>query len=319
MAKLSALKIEDSPQKILVYGAPKTGKSLMVGQLAEHGYELYYFDGDNGVEVLFQLSMEAQERVTVYKIRDLPESPEFAKLANEFAGYRNFSVCEIHGKVNCIDCKARKAEVEHFDWTNVANNPKAVIVFDSGSQLVTSVQNHIARNESFDSFGAVDKDSKREWGHYMAQKLILDKFWTMVQNAPCKVVVISHETELDKEKAENKDIKGTIPTGGTSTQSKQLSKYFGHVVHCRIRNNLHKVVSGTTSDANVIAGSRLNIDVAKADRGLAAFFEMSGGVLEKGEADEVVVTATSNAPEVSTKVAAKSQLDILREKMATKK
>ena len=282
--KLANLKVADRPQKILVYGAPKSGKSLLVGRLAEHGYDLYWFDGDNGIDVLFQLPPEAQERVTVFPVRDLGSNFEFAKLSNEFAGYRDFTVCEQHGAVNCVSCKAKQLPTAAFKWAEVVNNPKAVIVFDSLSQLVTSIQNYVARNDKFDDFGSLNKESKREWGHYMAQGLVLGKFYSMIQNAPCKVVCISHETDLDPEK--NPNAKVTIPTGGTSTQSKTISKYFGHVVNCRIRNNQHKIVSGTTSDPNAVAGSRLNIELSKDPRGLAAMFETSAP-LEQAASEQI--------------------------------
>ena len=282
--KLSNLKVEDRPQKILVYGAPKSGKSLLVGKLAEQGYELYWFDGDNGIDVLFQLPPEAQERITVFPIRDLGQNFEFAKASNEFAAYRNFTVCEAHGAVNCVSCKAKQLPTATFDWQAVVSNPKAVIVFDSLSQLVTSVQNYVARNDKFDDFGSINKESKREWGHYMAQNLVMSKFFSMIQNAPCKVVCISHETDLDPEK--NPNAKVIIPTGGTSTQSKTVAKYFGHVVHCRLRNNQHKIVSGTTSDPNAIAGSRLDVDVSNDPRGLAAMFE-AGSPIQKEETSQL--------------------------------
>lgn len=308
--KLTDMKIQDRPQKVLVYGAPKTGKSLLVGKLAEYGYKLYWFDGDNGIDVLFQLSEEARNNIEVYPIRDLGDKQEFAKLSNEFAAYRDFSVCETHGAVNCIPCKAQKLPRSEFKWEEVNSNPKAVIVFDSLSQLVSSVQNYIARNDSFDDFGSVNKESKREWGHYMAQNLVLSKFFSMVQNAMCKIVCISHETELDAEK--NPSMKLTIPTGGTSTQSKSVSKYFGHIVHCRIKTNMHGIVSGTMSDPNAVAGSRLNVDVASSSRGLAALFEVVGNTVAALPATASTVETSATTSAQATNTSTSSQLDALK-------
>ena len=315
MARMNSINIEDRPQKILVFGAPKTGKSLMVGQLAELGYTLYWLDGENGADVLLQLSEEAKSRIILFSIADLKHDPQFIKVANEFSQGKNFTVCEAHGKLNCVDCKVKKGEIETFDWKEILADPKAVIVFDSVTQLVTSAQNHISRGETFDSLGGVDKDSKREWGHYMAQNLILSGYFTMVQNCRAKVVCISHETELDAEK--NVGMKLTIPTGGTSTQSKAVSKYFGHVVHCRLKSNNHGAISGTTSDSTTVAGSRLNINVAKETRGLAAMFEGTGNSIAATPAEVLDSTEVTDkvTPNESVTTTASSQLLAMRAKL----
>lgn len=314
MPLLSNVKVENRPQKILVYGAPKSGKSLMVGQLAEHGYNLYWFDGENGADVLLQLSQEAKERIKLFSIADLKTDPQFIKVADQFTQMKDFTICHLHGKLNCVDCKVKRPEdKDEFKWIEVLNDPKAVIVFDSLSQLVTSTQNHVARNDTFDDFGSINKDSKREWGHYMAQNLLLSSFLTVVQNSRVKIVCISHETNLDAET--NVGAKLVIPTGGTSTQSKSVSKYFGHVIHCRVKANSHGVISGTTSDVQVVAGSRLNINVGKAEHGLASIFEYSGNSVERAVSDAHEVTTDSSTQTESVTSAATSQLDKLKAKL----
>lgn len=313
MAKLSSYNIADMPQKVLVFGAPKSGKSLLVGRLAEAGYNLLWFDMENGAEVLFQLSEEAQERVTLYRVADKKADPQAAKLINEFYSGRNFSVCATHGKVNCVNCKAKGGEVTLFDFDAVGEND--IVVFDSGSQIVTSVQNHIARNDKFEDFGAINKESKHEWGHYNAQRLILDAFFTDIQSSRFKIVMITHEQELDVEK--NPTSKPVNPLGGTTKQSKTVGKFFGHIVHCRLRSNNHQLISQTTSDTTTVAGSRLNIDVSKV--GLAGIFKGEGNYVkplaEDSQVTETEINETTGEVVKSNNATASSQLDAIRARM----
>lgn len=318
MPQLNTMKIEDRPQKILVYGPPKVGKSLLVGKLAEYGYKLFWFDGENGADVLFQLSPEAQSRVKLFSIADLKTDPQFAKVGNEYMMKKDFSICHEHGVLNCVMCKAKGKPVDQFKWDEVLSDPKAVVVFDSLSQMVTSIQNHVTRADKFDDFGALDKDSKREWGHYMAQKLFLDSFLTVIENSRCKTVVITHETELDSEK--NPNAKPVQPLGGTTTQSKSVSKYFGHVVHCRLRSNQHTTISGTTSDNSTQAGSRLNITLAQEAKGLAAIFEYSGNSVKPLVVEDSIIEVSAQAVDKATnQEAATSDLDAIKAKLLANK
>lgn len=267
-----------SPQKALVYGMSGSGKSLLAGQLAEPtdnhpGFKLIWFDFENGSDVLYQLSPEAQRNITLITVRDYPTDQQAVKVAYEFAKRKPFKVCVNHGIMGCVTCKTDRsgtAEWDHFDYNKVTD-PNTIVVFDSSTQIVSSCMTYITRNETFDKLGEIDKDSKKEWGHYNAQKQILESIWSSVQAAPFKMVVIAHELELNKEDGKNANAKTNQPVGGTSNQSKEFQKYFSHTVHVRLRNNKHSTMSSTTGDLGSVGKSRFNIDV-KPEKGLKELF-----------------------------------------------
>ena len=68
MAKLSTLSASKT-HRCLIYGGPKTGKTLLAGKLAEH-YKLIWIDLENGHDTLFQLPQEWKERIEIISLPD---------------------------------------------------------------------------------------------------------------------------------------------------------------------------------------------------------------------------------------------------------
>ena len=74
--KLSQMKATELPQSVFLYGAAKTGKTYLAGQLAEQGYNLFWIDLEKGIRTLQNsLSPEAQERITYLALPDTPLNP----------------------------------------------------------------------------------------------------------------------------------------------------------------------------------------------------------------------------------------------------
>ena len=293
MPKLSTVKISDRPQKILVYGEPKSGKSELVGELAEMGYNLHWMDCENGADVLFKLSQEAQERITLYSIRDNKVQRSAIRAAMTFADMLPFTVCHEHGEVNCSKCKASKAPVDSFDPSTLG--PKDVVVWDSLSQISISSVAQLTRKENLLDVDTVNYKDTTDFSLYNAQGKMLDAFGSAVQTAPFKVVCISHVSEIEKK--DNPRGKGVNPLMGTKNKSKTSSKFYSHVVYTYLKNNKHCVMSSTTKDMAITAGSRTDIDVSVEPRGLAALFEKVGveqvAPTNAGEAKKTLVAAKS--------------------------
>lgn len=311
------------PQKVLVYGAPKSGKSLLVAQLAEHGYTIDWFDFEFGCDVISNLSVEAQSRIMVYSVCDNAVTRNASKLAAEFAAMKVFTVCVEHGDVNCVGCKARKLDMDTYD-PREDKGPKHVTVFDTLTQLVTSVDGQLTRKEKFLDWSTITKEDKKEWGHWNVQGLFLNQFLSAVQNSRGKVVCITHETDLDPEK--NKRSKIVQPHVGTKNNSKHIAKYFGHVVYCKLKGNKHSVISATTDDMVIVAGSRTNINVGTHPKGLAGCFEdlakykpSTPPTAEELEADKIeqeevaVKDSGSTEQDPNSKVPAEKQLSKMQQ------
>ena len=73
MAKISTLE-STKVHRCMLFGPPKTGKTLLAGKLAEF-YDLIWIDIENGHDVLFQLPTEWQERIELIALPDTRSYP----------------------------------------------------------------------------------------------------------------------------------------------------------------------------------------------------------------------------------------------------
>lgn len=249
-----------SARHILVYGAPKSGKTALVGQLAKR-YKLWFFDLEDGVKTLLNpaiLPKEYWENVELFSLPDKQTFPiAIETILKVFRGGTHI-ICEEHGKVSCPQCKSGATIcLDKFD------NAKDILIIDSFSQLVESSMNYIMRTQlSADNF-----DAKPGWDEYGKQGRILDRIGSMIQTAQFNIIVTSHEMMVEMEDKSKK----IVPIGGTSNASKVFAKYFDDVVYCELVNKKHRCVSSTTAKINVLAGSRSGVDLGEND-GLEKLF-----------------------------------------------
>lgn len=261
MAKLSS-KQHSQTHRCIVYGGPKTGKSLLAGKLAEF-YNLIWVDMENGHETLFQLPEEWQDRIELISIPDTRSFPIAIETVLKMVKGK-VSICEAHGKVSCVICKREETdrckEVEadqHHDvhnslFTDVDLNSldhSSVVVFDSLTQLSNSAIAFITKNEPDDY-----KLNYDDWGNLGK---LLDIFLSHIQQAGYNVVVISHETEAETEGKK----KTLVPVGGTRNFSRNIAKYFDHVIYMERKNKKHVASSASTYATNILTGSRTDVSI----------------------------------------------------------
>jgi len=241
--------------KAIIYGAPKSGKSLGAGKLAEK-YNLLWFDLENGSEVLEQLPTEWQERVQLVDIPDTRDYPIAIETMLKVVKGKA-TICDEHGKVNCMVCgkKAKDEGLEVADYAtevDVNNLPDdTIVVIDSLTQLTNSAIAQITRNKPDDY-----KLNYDDWSHL---GMLLDRLLSYIQQAKYKVVVITHEVETETESG--KTI--IVPLGGTRNFARNLAKYFGHVVYAERKLKKHVFSSSTTDSTTVLSGSRTSVDLQK--------------------------------------------------------
>lgn len=234
----------------MIYGRPKTGKTELVGELAEHGFHLYWFDLENGIKTLINsVSPSAQENITVYRIPDTPDVPMAVETCLKVMTPGKFLICQAHGKIGtvapaykCPLCaKTPGAIFNEFDNTTLG--PKDIVVFDSMTQFSDSTLNSIMRGK--------DIEFKPGWDEYNHEGRILSTFLGKVQNAPFHIIVISHEQEVKIQ-----DKQSLVPVAGTRNFSRNSAKYFDEVVYTAIRNKKHEAASSTMYDVGITTGSR---------------------------------------------------------------
>jgi len=258
MPKLNTLR-HSRTHRILIFGPPKSGKTQLAGELATHGYNLIWIDMENGHETLFKLPLEAQERIELISLRDTKKYPIAIETVLKLIKGK-VSICEQHGKVNCLLCKKESAPFTDVDVHNMDN--KTAIVFDSLTQLTTSAINNITKAQPEDYKLQTD-----DWGHLAK---LIDVFATTIQQADYNVIAISHETEAETEGKK----RTLVPVAGSRNSSRNIAKAFDHVIYAERKNKKHIFASSTAYMNTILTGSRTDICLEKeAEASLISIFE----------------------------------------------
>lgn len=264
MAKLTSF-TADSNQKILVYGPPKVGKTQLVGTLAEK-YNIIWFDLENGFETLLKLPDHLKERIELIHIPDSKVFPIAVEtMLKVFTGAK-VKICEEHGKCNCAICTKDNKPAVDFCLKEVPSD--TLVVVDSLTQFTLSAMAFITKSQPEDYKMQFD-----DWGYL---RTLVEKLLSCIQTAPCKVVAITHEEEVEMEDGRKK----IVPVCGSSKSSRNTAKFFGHVVYCEVKNKKHIAASATTYANNIITGSRTEVDLEGNGSNLLAIFAAPPQVAE---------------------------------------
>lgn len=242
MAKLSSLSASKT-HRVMIFGAPKSGKSLLAGKLAEH-FKIIWIDLENGHEVLFQLPPEWQENIELISLPDTRSYPIAIETCLKLVKGK-CEVCEAHGKVSCMTCKKLEAPTVTVDLNNLDQD--TIVVFDSATQLTNSAIANITKNEPDDY-----KLNYDDWGNLGK---LLDIFFSHIQQGKYNCIVISHEVESETEGGKTV----LVPVAGTKNTSRNVAKYFDHVIYAERKNKKHVFSSSTTASTTILTGSRSNV------------------------------------------------------------
>ena len=257
--KLTSAKFSQAVH-ICVYGGPKSGKTELVGKLAEK-YNLLWFDLERGAATLTKLPHEWQERIELVSLADTRVFPIGIETMLKVIKGSLVKICDLHGKVNCPLCTKSSSSFTEVEL-NSLDPTSWVVVLDSGTQLANSAMSHITKGQP--------DDYKYEWEDYRKQGTLMDMFLSQVQQAPFSFVFITHEAEVELEDGKTKKL---VPVAGTTNFSRNTAKYFDHVVRCEIRNKKHAFGSSTTFSLNALTGSRTDVEIEKStEASLLPFF-----------------------------------------------
>ena len=231
---------------ICVYGAPKSGKTELVGKLAEK-FKLIWIDFENGHATLRKLPIEWKRNIQMISIPDNRDFPIGIETALKVIRGDEVSICKEHGKVTCQLCKK---DAKPTTLVNLDTMPEdTIVVMDSMTQLADSAMAHITKGTS--------DDYKFDWDDYRKQGTVMSKFLGFIQQKNYKIVVIAHEAEVEMDDGKKK----LVPVAGSSTFSRNAAKYFDHVVYCAVKNKAHAFGSSTTFGNSLVTGSRTGIAI----------------------------------------------------------
>jgi adenosyl cobinamide kinase/adenosyl cobinamide phosphate guanylyltransferase len=238
-------KAPSTTHRVLIFGAPKSGKSQLASSLASQ-YNLLWFDLENGYGTLLKLPKDQQEKIELISIPDSKTFPIAIETMLKVVTGNECNICEEHGKVSCPIC----SKVESAKWSKVCLkelSSDTVVVIDSLSQLSNSAIAFITKGQPDDY-----KMEFSDWGNLRA---IVEKFLSQIQQARYNIVCISHEEEVEMEDGRKK----IVPVCGSSKSSRNTAKYFDHVLYCELKNKKHITASSTTYANNILTGSRTDI------------------------------------------------------------
>lgn len=255
---------QSAARKIIVYGPPKTGKTDLVGQLAEKK-KLWWFDLEDGVKTLLaspRMKREWFNNIELFKIPDTQINPIACRTFLKMFKAGTHEICQMHGAVACPLCKKDSLPTTSINLGSFTNED--ILVIDSATQLAQSAMNDIQKKIIM----ADEFDKKPTWDDYFNQGRIMDRIFSIVQQANFNVVVISHETMTEMEDGSKK----IVPVGGTREFSSKFAKYFDDVIYCEIVNKRHNYSCSSTYKNNVISGSRTNRELNKEKPNLLELF-----------------------------------------------
>lgn len=232
---------QSKTRRIVVYGPPKSGKTLLAGAMAEK-MNVLFISLENGHNTLFQLPEEWQNRIELIAIPDSKSYPIAIETMMKIFRGDPCTVCEVHGKVNCPICTKNGDAVVSVHLS--ALDATWVVVVDSSTQLTSSALANITKGKPDDYKLQTD-----DWG---ALSKHMDAVFSHIQAARYNVVVLSHETDIADEGKPEK----LVPTAGSKNFSRNFAKYFDDVVHCKVQNKKHVFGSSTGYSMTAVAGSR---------------------------------------------------------------
>ena len=255
-------------QHICIFGEPKSGKTELAASCAEFFSKVVWISMDNGHTNVFKLlSPSLLEKFEFIILPDTKDNPIAIDTCYKLVQGKNTHICNLHGAVSCMLCRNNKEAT----WTDInlsILSTDAVVIFDHGSQLSDSAMNFVTKGKKLDF-----KPGWDEWAH---QGNLLSTILTSIQQAPYHCIFITHIQESTMEDGS----KRLLPLCGSSNFSRNMGRYFDHIIYSRVFNSKHAFGSATTYIASVLTGSRTDValevqnsDAKSARPSLQPFFE----------------------------------------------
>jgi len=261
-------KAKTSPVDIvLVYGAPKVGKTAFAGSVAKMDCfdTVYYFDVEGSATTLLNPEIGMTDK-DLGKIKLIPisdtrsTSAAIESLLKYFSMTKEetVSICKAHSKVACVRCKKSGGQIYTIPAVHNMTD-RDCIVIDTISQVGVSALwagMELARREE------ISTGKPNAFAKYTKQgELLLDLLTMLQATRNVTVICTAHSYTLDDDNPKKPTI--TVPAIGTQNFSRNVGKFFTSVVFMSVESKQFKAGSTPTYKLNTLAGSRLGNKVEK--------------------------------------------------------
>ena len=295
---------------ILLYGPPKGGKTQLAGTAASIAEinNIFWIDLENGHETLLNcgLTDEQLAKITLIKITDTRDNPiAIETILKSFTSKVPVNICELHGKIDCAECK--KASAPFLAWNLAKCTHNDLVVIDSGSQLGDSALGAACLGKP-----GMFKPTFDEYG--MVSKWLGDICSVIQQCANTNFVVLTHEIALEDDEGKDK----IFPLMGSKQFSMRCAKFFGTVVYVHKKMNKHVAGSSSTYRSDVLTGSRVNAELEKNKEPSMRDILIEGGILKSLSSSSTTADSTPQKVE-EAKTEEKKQPSTLAERLAAKR
>lgn len=273
MRNLAELKADISNQAIpaasaiLIYGGPRTGKSLLASTIAKATWikRVYWFDLEKGLDTLIfanktntpnYLCLTEEELGKIIPINVIDglnpgETVAAETLLKVFTSKKPLHVSQKTGKVVPLPNE------DTVEINYKALDASDAIVIDSGSQLSDSI---VAMTEH--ELQEKQKGDKDVHGMlvYLAATEHMNALMSSIQAAKTNIIMVTHQYEI-----QNQDESGStlLPLFGSKNYVHKVAKYFGQIVYTSIALGKHRVGSASTYKSGVSTGSRTHVALEK--------------------------------------------------------
>ena len=253
---LDQLATTPQTHRVMIFGAPGSGKTWSIGKLAE-SHTLHYFSLENGHTTLLNpdcVIPSARKNINIIKMFDTPETPIAAASLDAFFKNRKGNFCEAHGRNDCALCLKEKSPFYPLSIESLTS--KDIIVIDSLTQWETSISFLLTKSTD----GEIERSGDKVFDYYRKLALYLSRSLSRIQLIDnCSIIVISHETEAEAVTGNNK----IVPAGGSKNFAKSNARYFDSVLHCYKENKRHKIASSSLYSTVIDTKDRSGFDASK--------------------------------------------------------
>lgn len=273
MRNLAELKADISNQAIpaasaiLIYGGPRTGKSLLASTIAKATWikRVYWFDLEKGLDTLIFanktntpdylcLTPEEMQKIIPINVIDglkAGETVAAETILKVFTSKKSLHISQKTGKIVPLPTE----ETVEINYKELG--PSDAIVIDSGSQLSDSIV-AMTEHELQGKQQEKQKGDKDVHGMlvYLAATEHMNALMSSIQASKTNIIVCTHQYEIQSQGEAGSTM---LPLFGSKNYVHKVAKYFGQIIYTSIALGKHRVGSASTYKSGVSTGSRTHV------------------------------------------------------------